>query len=73
MLGGEDYNHDALDRKEIFIKCLEENGLPYSEDFFEATDMSSHTEAAGKHRYYRHSMYAQEARDRTASADLSCR
>ena len=48
MLGGEDYNHDALDRKEIFIKCLEENGLPYSEDFFEATDMSSHTEAAAR-------------------------
>jgi DNA-binding LacI/PurR family transcriptional regulator len=48
MLGGEDFNHDAMDRKEIFIKCLEENGLPYNENFYETTDMSSHTEAAAR-------------------------
>ena len=48
MLGGEDYNHDAMDRKEIFIKCLEDNGLPFSEHFYESTDMSSHTEAAAR-------------------------
>ena len=48
MLGGEDYNPDALDRKEVFIRCLENNGLPFSEHFYETTDMSSHTEAAAK-------------------------
>lgn len=48
MLGGEDYNHDAADRKEIFIRCLEENGLPYNENFYETTDMSSHTETAAR-------------------------
>ena len=44
MLGGVETNPDAMKRKEVFIKCLEENGLPFREEFFEPTNMSTHTE-----------------------------
>ena len=44
MLGGVESNLDAGNRKEIFIKCLEENGLPFREEQYENTNMSTHTE-----------------------------
>ena len=44
MLGGDSLNPDAEERKKIFIKCLENNGLPFREEFFEPTNMSTHTE-----------------------------
>ncbi len=40
MLGGREDNVDACDRKNIFIDCLRENGLEYTEEQFENTDMS---------------------------------
>ncbi len=40
MLGGRDNNIDAALRKKIFIKCLEENEIPYSEEKYQKTDMS---------------------------------
>lgn len=47
MLGGRDDNKDARARKEIFIKCLKDYKLGYTEDQFENTDMSEDsTEAA---------------------------
>ena len=44
MLGGRDDNTDAQKRKVIFRHCLEENGLPWSEDLCEPTDMSTQTQ-----------------------------
>lgn len=41
MLGGREDNVDARDRKEIFVNCLRSNGLVYTEDQFENTDMST--------------------------------
>ena len=47
MLGGREDNKDARARKEIFIKCLKDYKLGYTEDQFENTDMSEEsTEAA---------------------------
>ncbi|SEL27387.1 LacI family DNA-binding transcriptional regulator [Ruminococcus albus] len=48
MLGGRDDNKDARDRKEIFIKCLHDYRLEYSEDQFENTDMSEDSFAAAE-------------------------
>ena len=49
MLGGRDDNPDACKRKRIFRQCLEDNGLTYSENQFEKTDMTpGETEAAGR-------------------------
>ena len=44
MLGGDDLNPDAKERKEIFCRCMEKNGIPYREEYYEAADMSTHTE-----------------------------
>lgn len=41
MLGGRADNKDASIRKNIFINCLEKNGLSYSEKQFVNTDMST--------------------------------
>ena len=46
MLGGRDENADAQKRKRIFIQCLEENGLEYSEKQYEKSNMSVKSEAA---------------------------
>ena len=49
MLGGRVDNLDSILRKEIFIRCLEENGIAFSEDNFINTDMSENcVEEAGK-------------------------
>ena len=39
MLGGRSENADAVKRKEIFKRVLNDCNLPYSEDLFETTDM----------------------------------
>lgn len=44
MLGGRDDNTDAQKRKRIFRRCLEENGLIYTEDQYEPADMSTRTQ-----------------------------
>lgn len=41
MLGGRDDNGDAMERKRVFKKCLEENQLHYDESLYQKTDMSS--------------------------------
>lgn len=46
MLGGREDNTDAQKRKVIFRRCLEESGLPWSEDLYEPADMSVHTQEA---------------------------
>ncbi len=46
MLGGRDDNADAVKRKKIFAKCLAEYGLEFTEEQYEKTDMSIHTEPA---------------------------
>ena len=48
MLGGREDNKDARTRKEIFIKCLKEYKLGYSEEQFEYTDMNEHSEEAAE-------------------------
>ncbi len=45
MLGGRPDNYDSILRKEIFIRCLEENGIRFSEENFVYTDMSVNCEA----------------------------
>ena len=40
MLGGRDNNIDAALRKRIFIDCLAENEIPFSENKYQRTDMS---------------------------------
>ena len=40
MLGGRDDNLDAVKRKGIFIKCLEENGIEFDPKFYQSADMS---------------------------------
>ncbi|MCR4807259.1 MAG: LacI family transcriptional regulator, partial [Lachnospiraceae bacterium] len=40
MLGGRDDNADAYKRKELFIKCLRERMLDYTDYQFESTDMT---------------------------------
>lgn len=39
MLGGRDDNADARERRDIFIKCLKENGIELSRWNYEKTDM----------------------------------
>ena len=46
MLGGRDDNGDAQERKRVFIECLAENRIPYTEDMYERTDMSIESRAA---------------------------
>ena len=46
MLGGRDENADAQKRKKIFIQCLKENNLDYSEKQYERSDMSVNSEVA---------------------------
>jgi len=41
MLGGRDDNIDACARKDIFIRCLKENHISFSDRNYEKTDMSS--------------------------------
>jgi len=40
MLGGRDDNIDARARKQIFIRCLQENGVSFFDRNYESTDMS---------------------------------
>lgn len=40
MLGGRDDNFDARARKEIFIRCLSENNISFSDSQYARTDMS---------------------------------
>ena len=44
MLGGRDDNTDAQKRKDIFRRCLEDNGLAYTEDQYIKADMSTRTQ-----------------------------
>ncbi|MBO4338189.1 MAG: LacI family DNA-binding transcriptional regulator [Lachnospiraceae bacterium] len=44
MIGGRDDCADARIRKEIFRKCLEENGISYSEKLYVKADMSPDTQ-----------------------------
>ena len=46
MLGGRDDNADARERKRIFVKCLEDNNIAFSETNYEKTDMSVNCEDA---------------------------
>ncbi|WP_024855991.1 LacI family DNA-binding transcriptional regulator [Ruminococcus albus] len=48
MLGGRDDNKDARARKEIFIKCLNDYKLSYTEEQFENTDMTDDSVAAAE-------------------------
>ena len=41
MLGGRDDNKDAFSRKQIFLKCLRENNVFFSDTDYEVTDMSA--------------------------------
>ena len=41
MLGGRDDNPDAMKRKGIFIECLKDYHLEYTEDMYEKSDMSA--------------------------------
>ncbi|MBP5670729.1 MAG: LacI family DNA-binding transcriptional regulator, partial [Lachnospiraceae bacterium] len=41
MLGGRTDNVDAMERKRIFKKCLEDNQIPYDESMYETADMST--------------------------------
>ena len=45
MLGGRDDNPDAMNRKEVFGRCLTENGLFFPERAYVGTDMSVNCEA----------------------------
>jgi len=45
MLGGRVDNKDARTRKEIFARCLAENGITFTENNFVFTDMSPNCEA----------------------------
>lgn len=44
MLGGRDDNSDAVKRKNIYIDCLEKNGIKFKKKFFVETDMSTRSE-----------------------------
>ena len=44
MLGGRDDNPDAVARKNIFIKCLEDNNIPFTDSLYERTLMSDDCE-----------------------------
>ena len=46
MLGGREDNTDSRKRKKIFQRCLEDNGLVYTEDLHELSDMSIRTQEA---------------------------
>ena len=48
MLGGREDNKDAFMRKEIFIKCLRRNGVNFSDENYEVTDMSVECENEAK-------------------------
>lgn len=49
MLGGRAENRDACKRKEIFVRCIEENGLKFRECNFIHTDMTEDcTDAAAE-------------------------
>ena len=48
MLGGRDDNVDACARKTIFIRCLKENHISFSEQNYEKTDMSSECQDAAE-------------------------
>ena len=43
MLGGREDNGDSIKRKEIFIRCLSDRGISFSDRQYEATDMSVNT------------------------------
>lgn len=45
MLGGRDDNTDAQLRKEIFARCLKENGIEFTEQNYVSSSMSVNTEA----------------------------
>ncbi|MBR0483736.1 MAG: LacI family DNA-binding transcriptional regulator [Oscillospiraceae bacterium] len=45
MLGGRDDNIDAIARKNIFIRCLKEKHISFSEQNYQRTDMSDQCEA----------------------------
>lgn len=46
MLGGRDDNVDAKRRKRLYVKCLKQKGITFSEDYYEPTDMSVNTREA---------------------------
>jgi DNA-binding LacI/PurR family transcriptional regulator len=48
MIGGYDVNVDAVRRKEIFIECLNENGLKFHDKLYEPSDMSENSEEAAE-------------------------
>lgn len=41
MLGGRTDNMDAMERKRIFEKCLEDNQIPFDDSMYETADMSA--------------------------------
>lgn len=46
MLGGREDNVDSRRRKRLYIKCLKQYGINFSENAYEPTDMSSFSEEA---------------------------
>lgn len=48
MIGGYDVNVDAVRRKEIYIECLNENGLKFHDKLYEPSDMSENSEEAAE-------------------------
>ena len=48
MIGGYDENVDAIRRKNIYRKSLEENGLVYRDEMYVASDMSENSDAAAE-------------------------
>ncbi len=53
MLGGRDDNADAMERKQAFIRSLEQNHLTYNESQYEPTDMSVCSQSAARRLLYR--------------------
>lgn len=53
MLGGREDNSDAVERKEAFIRGLEQNHVHFTDSLFEATDMSSHSREAARRLLHR--------------------
>ena len=48
MIGGYDENVDAIRRKNIFIQCIEENGIKFTDDMYVVSDMSENSEKAAR-------------------------
>ncbi|MBO4396526.1 MAG: LacI family DNA-binding transcriptional regulator [Eubacterium sp.] len=53
MLGGRDDNADAMERRDAFIRSLEENHIHFNESLYEPSDMSVCSQDAARHLLFR--------------------